>query len=218
MASDRAAISPQHLPSIADIEAWPEFTAESPMRILVSGCVAGLLCGYDGTSYGEYELPRRIFARPNVCVTSFCPEDSQFGTPRELCNIHGGTGFDVLDGRARVLTESGSDWTDRMIRAANEMLLRARQNSVHLALLMDISAACGSQVIYDGVRANQKYQRGAGVCAALLMRNGYKVVSQRDDRTLHTILRKLDHQHAIDSAAVDHHEREWYRTYFAETT
>lgn len=184
------------------------------MRILVSGCVAGLLCGYDGTSYGEYDLPRRILARPNVRSISFCPEESQFGTPRELCNIHGGTGFDVLDGRARVLTESGTDWTEKMLRAAGEMLQLAQRHSIHLALLMDISAACGSQVIYDGVRSNQHYQRGAGVCAALLMRNGYKVVSQRDDRTLHAILRKLDPEHTIDDAAVDHHEREWYRTYF----
>jgi hypothetical protein len=46
------------------------------------------------------------------------------------------------------------------------------------------------------------------------MRNGYRVVSQRDDRTLHAILRKLDKEHTIDPAAVDHHEREWYRTYF----
>jgi uncharacterized protein YbbK (DUF523 family) len=188
------------------------------MRVLVSGCVAGFLCGYDGSSYGEYELPRRILEQPNVRAVSFCPEDSQFGTPRELCNIHGGTGFDVLDGRARVLTESGTDWTVRMLRAANEMLLLAQRNAIHLALLMDISAACGSQVIYDGIRANQQYQRGPGVCAALLMRNGYKVVSQRDDRTLNAILRKLNREHGVDHAAVDHHEREWYRTYFGQAT
>lgn len=166
------------------------------------------------TSYGEYALPLRILALPNVRAVSFCPEDSQFGTPRELCNIHGGTGFDVLDGRARVLTESGADWTDKMLVAAHEMLALAQRNAIHLALLMDISAACGSQVIYDGIRANQKYQRGAGVCAALLIRNGFKVVSQRDDRTLHAILHKLDPAQPIEHDAVDHHEREWYRTYF----
>jgi hypothetical protein len=32
---------------------------------------------------------------PNVQVFNFCPEDFSFGTPRALCNIHGGDGFDV---------------------------------------------------------------------------------------------------------------------------
>ena len=51
---------------------------------------------------------------------------------------------------------------------------------------MDISAACGSQVIYERsrTRPNKRYQKGPGVCAALLLRNGFKVISQRDWRTL----------------------------------
>jgi uncharacterized protein YbbK (DUF523 family) len=206
--------APAHLPSPDDIARWPDFTAERPLRVLVSGCVAGLQCGYDGTSYGEYALPRKLLSLRNVEAVSFCPEEFAFGTPREVCNIHGGDGFDVLDGKARVLTESGVDWTDGMLRAAERMLETAQTHRIDLALLMDISAACGSQVIYDGVRREQRYQRGAGVCAALLMRNGFKVVSQRDDRTLHAILSRLDATHTPDETAFDHHEREWYRTYF----
>lgn len=196
------------------IARWPAFTAEAPMRLLVSGCVAGLPCGVDGTSYGEYPVARKIVTMPNVRAVAFCPEESEFGTPREMCNIHGGTGFDVLDGKARVLTESGVDWTAGMIRAAQRMLALAREQRIHLALLLDISAACGSQVIYDGPRHLKQYQIGAGVCAALLIRNGYPVVSQRDYRTLDRILSHLDPEHVPDPAAVDHHETEWYRTWF----
>ncbi len=81
---------------------------------------------------------------------------------------------------------------------------------------MDISAACGSQVIYDGNRfaPDKKYKIGAGVCAALLMRRGFKVISQRDFASLELLYAKLDAGHNINYAAKDHHEIEWYKTYF----
>ena len=105
-----------------------------------------------------------------VLVIPFCPnaKNFAFGTPRETPDIHGGDGHDVLDGRARVLSESGEDWTEGMIAAAHHMLEIARANEVRLAVLMDISAACGSQVIYRGARSTAAHQIGQGVCAALL--------------------------------------------------
>jgi uncharacterized protein YbbK (DUF523 family) len=147
---------------------------------------------------------------------TFCPEDFAFGTPREVCNIYGGDGFDVLEGKAKVKTDSGDDWTQPIISAAERMLEVAQENEVDLAILMDISAACGSQVIYDGPRELKSYQKGAGVCAALLMKNGFRVVSQRDYRTLELLLHKLDSSHTIDERAVDHHETDWYKEYFKE--
>jgi uncharacterized protein YbbK (DUF523 family) len=147
---------------------------------------------------------------PNVHVVAFCPEDFAFGTPRQTPDIHGGDGFDVLDGKARVLSSSGEDWTDGMLAAANAMLAMALENGVRLALLMDISAACGSQVIYDGFRSQRIHQRGQGVCAALLIRHGIKVVSQRDHRTIDLVLSKLDPSHAPWAGSRDHHETQWY--------
>lgn len=204
-----------HLLTKEEISKWPEFTQSSPMRLLVSGCLAGLHCGVDGTSYGVFPVVLRIIRLHNVLPVNFCPEDFAFGTPRDVCNIYGGDGFDVLDGRARVKTDSGDDWTDKMIAAAHRMLKIAQANRVHLAILMDISAACGSKVIYDGPRALKNYRVGAGVCAALLIKSGYKVVSQRDYRTLEMILHRLDPNHIIDDSAVDHHETDWYREYFS---
>ncbi|MCB0697761.1 MAG: hypothetical protein KDC07_10375, partial [Chitinophagaceae bacterium] len=76
--------------------------------------------------------------------------------------------------------------------------------------------ACGSQVIYDGNRFTEekKYQIGAGVCAAQLMRNGFKVISQRDYASLEQLYSKIDPTHIINPDATDHHQIEWYRTYF----
>ena len=102
----------EHLPTEAEIRSWPVFTAWAPLRVLVSACLMGIGCGVDGSSYGApFSHIMRLLDRTNVRTVAFCPEDLAFGTPREIPDIHGGTGFDVLDGQARVLSESGRDWT-----------------------------------------------------------------------------------------------------------
>jgi uncharacterized protein YbbK (DUF523 family) len=73
-------------------------------------CLRGVPCGVDGTSYGaSFTHTERLFRLPNIRVVTFCPEDLAFGTPRATPDIHGGDGFDVLDGRARVISDSGED-------------------------------------------------------------------------------------------------------------
>jgi uncharacterized protein YbbK (DUF523 family) len=158
----------------------------------------------------------KLLQYDTIRLVRFCPEEYSFGSPREMCDIHGGTGLDVLEGRAKVLSDSGIDWSEGMIRASEKMLQVAREENIELAVMMDVSAACGSQVIYNGNRfaENKVYQIGAGVAAAQLMRNGFKVISQRDYASLQILYSKLDANHIIDSTALDHHEIEWYKTYF----
>jgi uncharacterized protein YbbK (DUF523 family) len=200
-----------HLPTTAEIEVWPDFTADDPMRLLVSACLLGVPCGVDGTSYGApYPHIQRLLGLSNIRIVPFCPEDHVFGTPRETPDIHGGTGWDVLDGKAEVLSDSGRNWTEPMVEAAYAMLTLAQHNQVHLALLTDISAACGSQVIYRGARSGGMHQAGQGVCAALLIRYGFKVVSHRDHRSLGRVMHKLEPSVELDPAARDHHETDWY--------
>jgi hypothetical protein len=69
-------------------------------------------------------------------------------------------------------------------------------------------------VIHDGIRSLRNYRKGPGVCAALLIREGFKVVSQRDFRTLGWIFQKLVDGYLADADAIDQHETEWYRSYF----
>lgn len=191
-------------------------TSHDPLRILVSACLTGITCGYDGTANGEYPSVLKLLKYDNVRLIKFCPEEFSFGSPREMCDIHGGTGYDVLDGKARVLTDSGIDWTEGMIRASEKMLEIARQENVEIAIMMDTSAACGSQVIYDGNRfaENKKYQIGVGVSTAQLRRAGFTVISQRDYASLEKLYAAIDPAHVINPEAKDHHEIEWYRTYF----
>ncbi len=127
-------------------------SVEDPLRIMVSACLVGVKCGVDGDTYGEYPSVLKLLDYDNVKIIQFCPEDFSFGTPREMCDIYGGDGFDVLEGRAKVLTSSGKDWSQGMIKASEKMLQVAKEHDIELAIMMDVSAACGNHVIYDGNR------------------------------------------------------------------
>jgi uncharacterized protein YbbK (DUF523 family) len=131
-------------------------------------------------------------------------------------DIHGGDGFDVLDGTAVVKDENGVDLTAAMIEGGRAMLAAAQGANVELAILTDMSAACGSQVISNACRLveNRRWQVGVGVATALLLRAGIPVVSQRDFRTLEALRARLTPGHRADADALDHHEKEWYRGYF----
>lgn len=191
-------------------------TKNEPLRVLVSACLLGVKCGVHGDSYGEYPSVLKLLNYDNIKFVQFCPEEFAFGTPREMCDIHGGNGLDVLEGRAKVLTESGIDWTKEMIRASEKMLEIARKNEIELAIMMDVSAACGNHVIYDGNRyaENKKYQIGMGVCGAQLHRNGFNIISWREYESLELLYSRLDPSHQIDSSAKDFDQHEWYLEYF----
>lgn len=193
------------------IDALPEPTPEQPWRILVSGCLAGWRCGVDGTDYGLPAALVGFASLRNLQWVPFCPEDFGIGTPRTMPDIHGGDGHAVLGGKARVLDEHGVDLTEKMLRGAEAMLAKAQEARVHLAILTDMSAACGSQVISDGCRFDspRRYQRGVGVAAAMLLRAGIPIVSQRDFATLGRLRARLDPSFVADPEARDHHEHPW---------
>ena len=192
-------------------------TLDNPWRVLLSGCMAGLQCGVDGTDYGFGGVMDAFFASPLATAYPFCPEDVGLGTPRGWPDIHGGDGMDVLDGIARVLDQDGNDQTQGMITGAEAMARFAKQKQIDFAILMDMSGACATHVISDGSRfaaAGRAYRAGVGVAAASLLRSGTLVLSQRDYRSLGALRARIDPAYVLDPDAVDHHETQWYREYF----
>lgn len=191
-------------------------TVDDPWRVLISGCLAGLACGVDGTDYGLGSATPGWLRDQRVVTFSCCPEAFELGIPRTMPDLHGGDGFDVLDGKARVLDEHRADLTEAMLAGAmlagaREMLALAWQHRVDFAVLTDRSGACGSQVISVGCRFEEpvQYRRGVGVAAGLLLRNGVSVVSQRDFRTLGLLGARLDPKWAPTADAMDHHQHPW---------
>ncbi len=182
----------------------------------MSACLTGIPCGWDGTNNGAFPSVTSFFDHPCIRIFKFCPEDYAYGTPRLLSDIYGGNGYDVLDGKAKVMAENGEDWTSGMLDASRAMGEFALEHNIELAILLDVSAACGSQVIYEGNRLaeDKRYQKGPGVAAAQLMRHGIQVISQRDYASLEILFAKVFPEYRIDETKTDHHETEWYKTYF----
>jgi uncharacterized protein YbbK (DUF523 family) len=195
----------------AQVAALREPTIADPWRVLVSGCLAGWQCGVDGTDYGMGTTLAQLLALPTLRAVPFCPEQHALGTPRSMPDIHGGDGFDVLAGRAKVLDEHGVDLTAKMIEGARAMLEQAQRANVDLALLTDMSAACGSQVISDGCRLVpiRRYRKGVGVASAVLLDAGIAVVSQRDFHTLALLRARLEPGYVPATDGRDHHEHPW---------
>ncbi len=182
-----------------------------PWRVLVSGCLAAWPCGVKGDDNGLGAVLGDLLSLPTLRALPFCPEQHALGTPRTMPDLHGGDGVDALLGRARVLDEHGEDLTEKMLAGARAMLDFARANGSELAILTDMSAACGSQVISEGCRLVpiRKFQKGVGVATALLLDAGIPIVSQRDFRTLARLRARLDPGYVAPCDLRDHHEHPW---------
>ena len=153
----------------------PKTPSEGP--ILVSACLAGRACRFDGTGAYEDEVARLVGEGRAVLV---CPEvDGGLGTPRPAAEIEGGDGEDVLAGRARVVTDEGIDVTDAYLKGAQRALEVARKAGATAAILKARSPSCGTGHIYDGTFSGS-LQAGDGVTAALLKAEGIHVVTDEE--------------------------------------
>lgn len=139
--------------------------------ILVSGCLVGLRCRYDGECAPDQFILKNGVRKHYLVV---CPE--QLGglpTPRKRSQIVGGDGTDVLSGKARVIMEDGQDVTEQFLRGARETLMLVRLFDIKKAFLKDKSPSCGVQEIYHGTQL----MKGYGVTTALLIHEGVEVES-----------------------------------------
>ena len=142
--------------------------------IIVSACLTGALCRYDGGHRLDENVMR---LSPEVELVPLCPE--QMGgltTPRRPSEIIGGDGDDVLEGRARVVDAEGKDVTAQFIKGAKEGLAIAKRIDVKKAVMKEKSPSCGVHRIYrNGILVS-----GKGVLTALLLREGIEVVSNEE--------------------------------------
>ena len=145
------------------------------LKLLVSACLAGCCCRYNGKAYGNE--PLRSLARQGLIEVA-CPETlGGLSVPRPRAEIVGGTGDDVLLGRACVLNEYGEDVTDIFLRGAFYVLEIVQREGIKHAILKDKSPSCGVYRVYDG-SFKGRLRKGRGVTSALLYRHGVTLFSE----------------------------------------
>lgn len=87
---------------------------------LVSACLLGINCNYKGSSKPDAKLLKLLKSGELFPV---CPEVmGRLPTPRPASQIHGGTGLDVLEGRARVISAEGNDVTKSFLEGTSAAL------------------------------------------------------------------------------------------------
>ena len=135
------------------------------MKLLVSACLLGVRCRYDGASKPHplmEELAKRHFLVP------VCPE--QLGglpTPRPSSERQGD----------RVVAVTGADVTEQYRRGAEEALRLCRFFGCEAAVLKEKSPSCGCGAVYDGTFTGALTE-GNGVTAELLTANGIPVYGE----------------------------------------
>jgi len=140
---------------------------------LISACLAGLNSKYNAEN-NYHEVFEKLI-KENKAVP-FCPEQAGgLPTPRLPSEIQDGDGFDVIAGKARVLTSKGEDITCSFLAGAKQALKLARIIGADKAILKSRSPSCGCCKIYDGTFTGTLRQ-GMGVSAAYLSQNGVLVI------------------------------------------
>lgn len=138
--------------------------AEKPC-VLVSACLLGAPCRYDGTAKPSRAV-QALAAR--YTLLPVCPECAGgLPTPRPPAEQMG----------ERVCNRAGQDVTAAYLRGAEYALRVAQEHRVICAILKARSPSCGHGQVYDGTFSGT-LRAGDGVTAALLLSHGIAVYSE----------------------------------------
>lgn len=134
-------------------------------KILVSACLLGCSCRYDGKSCQNESI---IALKKKYTLIPVCPEQlGGLSTPRSPSERKGDS----------VIMKSGEDVTAEFMRGAGEALRLAKIFNIKKAILKANSPSCGKGIIYDGSFTGQKCP-GNGITAELFMKNGIAVFTE----------------------------------------
>lgn len=134
-------------------------------KLLISACLLGVCCRYDG---GSVLRPEIEALSKKYHLIPICPEIyGGLPTPREPSEIQG-------DG---VYSKTGINVTKQYRKGAHEILKLAMLFDCDTAILKERSPSCGYGQIYDG-NFNGTLTEGNGVTAQLLSENGIAIVGE----------------------------------------
>ncbi len=132
------------------------------MMEVVSACLAGVICRYDGTAQ---EAPEVVEAVRQGKALPLCPEMlGGLSAPRQAAEIKAG----------RVVTKEGVDLTEAFQKGAEIATQMAILAGCRKAVLKARSPSCGCGQIYDGSFSGRLVE-GDGLWAQALKKAGMEV-------------------------------------------
>lgn len=134
------------------------------MTILISACLLGCPCRYDGQA--KFHPGAEKLREQGHTLIPVCPEVmGGLPTPRSPAE---------RQPSGRVVNRDGTDVTESYRAGAELVLNMALEQGCELAILKERSPSCGSGEIYDGTFSGHLIP-GEGVAAELLRRAGIPV-------------------------------------------
>ena len=133
------------------------------MKIMVSACLLGQNCKYNGGN--NYSEKVEEFIKGHEVIPVYPEVEGGLPVPRITCEIVNG-----------VVTNKQGESKDKEFRSgAEKCLQKAIADKVDLVILQSRSPSCGVKQIYDGSFSSQLIE-GKGVFAELLAENGIKTM------------------------------------------
>ena len=137
------------------------------MKIMVSACLLGVSCRYDG---GDNAVSQLAVIGQEAELIPVCPEIyGGLPTPREPSERPGD----------RVVSKSGRDVSEQFAKGAREAVRLAKMLGCEAAILKERSPSCGTHQIYDGTFSG-KIISGDGMLAAALKAHGIPVYTEKN--------------------------------------
>ena len=160
------------------------------MRIMVSACLAGENCKYNGGNNRSEKIlrlmeenevitvcPEQMGGLPTPRVPSEVKTDMPQATP-EVVKVQATP--EVIKGSKGVVTARDGRIVDAQFRAGAQKCLEiALREKPDLIVLQPRSPSCGVKQRYDGTFTGTLTD-GAGVTAQLLMENGFRCIDAED--------------------------------------
>ena len=137
------------------------------MKILVSACLLGENCKYNG---GNNYCPEAIAFVSGKEVIPVCPEmEAGYGCPRTPIEIVDGVLFD----------RDGNNVDAPMRKAIGAILRRIEDQNISCAILKSRSPTCGVKQVYDGTFTGT-LKDGMGLFAEALQEAGVPVIDSEE--------------------------------------
>ena len=136
-------------------------------NLLISECLCGVHCRYDGKDNKIKELER---IKTLYNIIPICPEVlGGLSTPRPPAERVG----------ELIINNMGVDVTKEFFQGALQALTIGQENDCHKALLKAKSPSCGCGKIYDGTFSGTLIT-GNGVTTELLLENNIEVFTEKN--------------------------------------
>ena len=137
------------------------------MKILVSACLLGENCKYNGGN--NYNPAVAEFVKDKE-VLPICPEMiAEMGCPR--------TPIEIVDGV--LMDRDGNNVDAAMREAVAQAMEMIRKEDIQCAVLQSRSPTCGVNQVYDGSFSG-KLVNGSGILAQELKKAGYIIIDSEN--------------------------------------